>query len=58
MTLAIGITLAPREESTIDLVIQSIRDEGYTAPIYIFAEPDSQLPFDINCVVIQNEEQL
>lgn len=56
--LKIWITLAPREESTIEQCVSSIRKQWYKEDIYVFCEPWAEVPKNMGLVEIQNKRQL
>jgi len=63
MNLWIGITTAPRKDSTLDVVLESILDQYDKYSVLVFAEPNTQIDktaedYNFNVWYIHNEKQL
>jgi hypothetical protein len=58
MDVVIGMTLAPRENETVNKSIKSMRDAGVQNLIYLYCEPGEYDISDKNVEVKMNNEQL
>lgn len=56
MKWSVGVTTAPRRESTLNRCAQSLQTAGWNPTV--FAEPESAIPDDLTCPVVMRRDRL